>query len=555
MAAKARRLAPGQVAKALFTLDPDRDERAPQLCAETLLTLTQNAYAAPADPGELRSPKRQRFAVRSLALGQNFLGGQDQGRAGDDGTTPQAYGELLAAGSQIRGSAHLHLAQATLQGLVDPDTQRGQKGAWLLRPFHESLLWYDARKASPGRADWSVRKVYMRGSGITLARLLADPADPAAAELGRSAVAAIRDALTASGPLADISRRLESALPAGTPYTQPPALEDDERGAWDQGRSPALASLAERLCRHAEGVMRQGSASPPARLWQLRTVLALDLAVHALQTAWDATGTPAEDRFLLLSFGGAARAQDPVRQRSEKSYERARIRLREATVRTLARRMRELAGEGIADWASEFEPRSGLGDADRGSVSSQLAALRHPAGEEEYLRLARAAVENANYSRAEDGFRVLLESVSLLAGGSRFRYLTASPDLLAALVGSLSSEMPMASRDFFSAVRQEWGFVVNQECAAGTSLAGQLDGAALERNARRAERLMSDAGLALSLSDRTTMVGERAAGAPSEPPARRGPGRARPAAARRSAVRSGRRRPRVARRGDGAGLG
>jgi hypothetical protein len=29
MAAKARRLAPGQVAKALFTLDPDRDERAP----------------------------------------------------------------------------------------------------------------------------------------------------------------------------------------------------------------------------------------------------------------------------------------------------------------------------------------------------------------------------------------------------------------------------------------------------------------------------------------------------------------------------------------------
>lgn len=240
-------------------------------------------------------------------------------------------------------------------------------------------------------------------------------------------------------------------------------------------------------------------------------MLALDLAVHALQTAWDATGTPDADRYLLFSFGGAARAQDPIRQRSEKTYERARIRLREATVRTLARRMRELGVDGVVDWASEFEPRSGLGDADRDSVSSQLAGLRHPASEQEYLRLARAAVENANYSRAEDGFRVLLESVGLLAGGSRFRYLTASPDLLAALVGALSSEMPMSSRAFFAAARREWGFVANQESAAGTSLAGQLDGATLERNARRAERLMSDAGLALSLSDRTTVVGERAA--------------------------------------------
>ncbi len=71
--------------------------------------------------------------------------------------------------------------------------------------------------------------------------------------------------------------------------------------------------------------------------------------------------------------------------------------------------------------------------------------------------------------------------------------------------------MPIPSRDFFAAVRQEWGFVVNQESAADTALGTQLDGAGLERNARRAEKLMSDAGLALGLSDRTTMVGERAA--------------------------------------------
>ncbi len=52
--------------------------------------------------------------------------------------------------------------------------------------------------------------------------------------------------------------------------------------------------------------------------------------------------------------------------------------------------------------------------------------------------------------------------------------------------------------------------MLNQEAAAGTSLTAQLDGAGLERNARRAEKLMSDAGLAIGLSDRTTVVGERA---------------------------------------------
>ena len=505
-----RRLAPGQIAEELFCLDPDRDERAPQLCAETLLTLVQNNYQAPAMPNEMRSPKRQRFAIRSLALGENFLGGRDEGRAGDDATTPAEYGDSLASGEQMRGSAHLKLAQATLQGLVDPDTQRGQKGAWLLRPFHESLLWYDARRPGPNSPEYTVRKVYMRGSGITLARLLLDPVDQEAAALGRNAVAAIRQALTAASPLADIGSKIEAALPSNKAYNVPPTLEKDEEDAWNRGTDQRLGLLAARLCRHAEGVMLQGGASGPARLWQLRTVLALDLAIHALQTAWNVTGSAPLDRFLLLSFGGMPRAADPVRQRSEDSYGRARIRLSEATVQTLARRMRELDEERVVDWASEFEPRSGLSNADDDSVSSQLGSLRRPADAEDYLRLARTAVETANYGRAEDGFRVLLESVGLLAG-TRYRYLTATPDLLAALVGALSAQMPMPSRDFFAAVRQEWGFVINQESAADTALSSQLDGAGLERNARRAEKLMSDAGLALGLSDRTTMVGERTA--------------------------------------------
>jgi len=503
-------LSPGSIARQLYVLDPDRDERAPQLCAEALLTLAANKYAAPASADKLASPKRKAYAVRSLALSKNFLGGLTTGRAGDDTMTPEAYGAKLAAGEDVRESANLALAKATLEGLIDPDTQRGQEGAWLLRPFHESLLWYDARKASPRRDDYSVRKVYMRGSGITLARLLLDPADPKDAANGAAAVVAIQQALTSASPLGRISQRLEDAVRRDEMYRAVPGLEQDEERAWEQGRDPRLQQLAGRLCRHAEGVMAQGGASGPARLWQLRTVFALDLADHALRAAWDRTATDAANRYLLLSFGRQARAQDPVRQLSEESYRLARIRLAEATVQTLAERMAELKTSGERDWTSQFEPRSGLGDNEPSSVASQLRQLPWDAPRSEFDRLARAAVERANYSRAEDGFRVLIQSVGLLGGGSRYQYLTGTPDLLAAMVGALSARMPMSSHEFFAACRDEWGFVINQDSAAGTSLAGQVDGAGLERNARRAERLLSEAGLAVGLSDRTTVVGERA---------------------------------------------
>jgi hypothetical protein len=507
------RLTPGAIADELFCLDPDRDERAPQLCAETLLTLVQNGYRAP-DAGQLTTPKRHLFALRSLALGENFLGGRYDGRAGDDETTPAEYGASLAAGREVRSSANLSLAHQTLQGLIDPDTQRGsQPGAHLLRPFHESLLWYDARKAGTKSNEYTVRKVYMRGSGITMARLLADPPDPAAAALGQAAVTAIHAALTGDSPLATISSRLESVLPADAPYIRPPDLEADEQAAWDRGSSPTLAHLASQLCRHAEGVMLQGGASGPARLWQLRSILALDLAIHVARTAWQVTATPERERYLLLSFGTSPRAQDPVRQRSEDSYRRARIRLSDATVRTLARRMQEIAASGDpVDWNTEFLfRRLTQTNDDETSISKQLKNLSRRASTEDYLRIARATIETADYSRgSEDGFRVLLESVGAIVGTGSYRHLTAGPDLLAALVGALSAQMPMPSRDFFAAVRREWSLVINQESASSTVLAQQLDGVGLERNARRAEKLMSEAGLALGLSDRTTMVGERA---------------------------------------------
>jgi hypothetical protein len=510
---KQPRLTPGAIAEELFCLDPDRDERAPQLCAETLLMLAQNGYRAP-ENGQLTSPKRQLFALRSLALGENFLGGRETGRVGDDETTPAEYGASLASGQDVRSSTYLSLAHQALQGLVDPDTQRGsQPGAWLLRPFHDSLLWYDARKVGTKSREYTVRKVYMRGSGITLARLLADPADPATAELGHAAVEAIRKALNADSPLAAISERLESALPDDAPYTRPPELEADEQSAWNRGTDPRLALLAAQLCRHSEGVMLQGGTSGPARVWQLRSILALDLAVHVVRTAWQTTATPEAERYLLLSFGDGPRPQDPVRKRSEESYRRARIRLTDATVRTLARRMREIAdADEPVDWSSEFLfRRASQSDDTANSITKQLQNLDRRAAAEDYLRVARATIETADYGRgAEDGFRVLLESVGALVGTGSYRYLTAGPDLLAALVGALSAQMPMSSRDFFATVRREWGLVINQESAVDTAVAEQLDGAGLERNARRAEKLMSDAGLALGLSDRTTMVGERA---------------------------------------------
>src|SRR4051812_18318225 len=114
----ARELAPGEVARRLFGIDPDRDERASQLCAETLLTLVQNSYTAPSDPDELYSPKRRQFAVRCLALGHNFLELLESGRVGADHISTQHYGQLLAAGEDLLDSANLRLARDALQGLI-----------------------------------------------------------------------------------------------------------------------------------------------------------------------------------------------------------------------------------------------------------------------------------------------------------------------------------------------------------------------------------------------------------------------------------------------------
>jgi len=495
----AARLAPKSIAKTLFIIDPDRDERASQLFMEALLTIAQNGYVAPA--GDPTSPKVRRFAIRSLVLGNNFLQGQT-GQVGGGAMTMQEYGQNLADARDFQGADNLALARTALESLIDPSTQQGQKGQHLLLPFHESLLWYDARQAGP---TYTARKVRMRGSGLTFARMVLDPPDAAGADARRNAqgcLAGLRDALRERGPLAEIANGLEGVLPDLA--TASPPLEDDERQAWELGASTDLAPFAAQFCRHANGVTAQGGASAPARLWQLRAALGLDMAVHSLRRAWGATGAPARHRYVLLAMPGPDRQGDRVRLRSEKSYADARASLRWATIETLAARMRELGAEPGIDWAAEFEPRTSrlLRDA----VITPLGI----AGRTDHRALAQLAFEAANYDRSGEGFRVLLDSIGVTAGGSRYRYLSASPDLMAALVGALSAEMPLPSSQFFRRIAQEWGLVISADAAIGTTFGDELDGPDLVNNARRFERLMIDAGLAADLSDRTVMVGERA---------------------------------------------
>lgn len=493
------RLAPKEIATRLFAIDPDRDERASQICAEVLLTLVANKYSFPAN--ELQSPKLRRLGLRSLVFGLNFLAHQQGDLAGGH-VTVSHFGELLASGEDFLGSENIALVRNALQNLVDPSTEQGQKGQHLLMPFHEALLWYDAR-ATAGK--YTTRKVRMRGSGITLARVLLDPPDEAGEGtrgLGLAAVAGIRDALTVSSPLAAAAMALEGA----TPLSANPALgvEEDERQAWALGGDVRVVALASNLCRHLAGIVGQGSLSGPAKLWQLRSMLALDLAIDTLRHAWEVNDVPANRQVVLLAIAGPDRQSDRTRLLSERSFADARQAINGATIRTIERVMRELHEGGGIDWDSELDNRT------RDVLEDAVVKPYRTSATPDLGALAQRVFETASYGRASEGFRVLLESIGMSAGGTRYRYLSASPDLLGALVGALSSEMPMTSQVFFQRIRDEWGLVISPEAAGGTGYAESLDGVYLAMNARRFERLMIDAGLASGLSDRTVMVGEDA---------------------------------------------
>lgn len=114
-----------------------------------------------------------------------------------------------------------------------------------------------------------------------------------------------------------------------------------------------------------------------------------------------------------------------------------------------------------------------------------------------------------DYSRAADGVRVLVESLELVAGPPAYRYLRPRPPLLAALVGALWDEMPMSLPDFTRRVYEEWSLLVSEHDASATDAGDYLEGADLVFNERGLEALLTEAGLALALSDQTCLVGHQ----------------------------------------------
>lgn len=503
--AEEHRLAPAEVSRQLFVVAPDRDERASHLAMETLLTLWANGYSAPATADQLVPPKRRNGAIRSLALRENFLDGMSAMASPE--LSVEEMGSLLARGADFGGSDGLGLVQSALQALIDSRTRQGSVGALLMQPFHESLLWYDARR-SGSSVKWMVRKVNMRGTGVTLARLLLDPPSYLGRELREladQAVEGIRLALQAPSPYGELAARLSAAVPEEAEERK---IEPDELEAWASGDNEALRPYAERVIRHAHAITSQSHVGPALKLLQLRNILALDLAHHALSRSWEATATPQRQRFLLASYAPEERRGNRIRIFSEASYRSGRQKVAQAIIAGLAEAMRIVADTKppAADWADYFEPRSRLD-----AVATTLNDASRPP---DFAREAERAYELASgggYGRPSDAFRVLLESVDLLVGTGQYRYLRVGPELLSSMVGALSPSLPARADQFLGSVFAEWNLVIGEAEAVGTDLGEQVEGAELRRNARFFEELMVNAGLALALSDQTCMVGQRRA--------------------------------------------
>lgn len=493
---KVRRLTPVEVSRSLFGLAPDRDERASQLAMETFLTLWANGYEDP--QGSPMSPKRRNGALRSLVLGDNFLEGFRE--ESDSGKRAEAACEKLAGGSDFSGSDGMELAQKAVRALIDDRTLQGSSGATLLAPFHESLLWYDARRSGAKR-PWSVRKVNMRGTGVTLGAMLLRGSGNGSST---TATEGIKSALQAPSPLHDLVVRLGEAVPENLERF---TLEPDELAAWEAAGSDALKPLAERVNRHCGNITSQQHVASSAKLLQVRLILALDLAHHALTYSWDAIATPEDSRYLLLSFSSDERKENDVRIASESSYQNARLQITQAIITQLGRRAEEIAGaEKEPDWDDQFEKRANLDD-----VAARFHGASEPAEFQELAGLAFEESRGSGYGRPVDAFRVLLESVGLLHGTGQYRYLRAGPDLLAALIGAVGGEQ-MPTAEFLEKIWREWSFVVGDREMTRTTLVDSLDGSLLARNTRILERVLSSSGLAVALSDQTCMVGRHLGG-------------------------------------------
>jgi hypothetical protein len=428
------------------------------------------------------SPRRDSQLLRSFILGESFVA---------DGDEHSPLAERLSAGEDFAGSDGMGIVKQSLSSLIDPASVRGSLGTQLMLPVHQSLLWYDARKRS---SRWVAQYVLMRGTGITLARFLLKP--PAyLSDLGAQA--------------ADALARVESALAGKSPYGPiAGSLASAESGAmieqraWNAADSPELEQLGRRLIRHCSAVMSDDSQPPEVRLLHLRRIVALDVAWHMLNSAWNTVATPEADRYLLVCHEPRERAANRARVLSEESYLAANQALTRGLIAELRKRMTDHASRDES-WESFFLQRSGTSK----SYYEDLAAELRRQGKNIDLAAAAGKAFEApgdGFVRPVGAFRVMLESCGLVRGTGRWRYLRATPDLLAAMVAARPESGPQEAADFLTWLRSEWSLVVGEQELHGARLHGE--GSVLQRNATHFERDLVDARLATALSDQTCMV-------------------------------------------------
>jgi len=485
--------APGAVSRGLFRIAPDRDERMHQVAMEMLLTLHQNGYAA--DTMDIRSPRRASLLLRSLVLRDNFV---------EVGGEHEQLARLLSEGKDFAGSDQMNLVQESLRTLVDPATRRGSLGTQLMLPVHSALLWYDVRKRA---ATWNPQYVLMRGTGITLARfLLAPPA--AVSELAAEAAAAVdgvKKALLAPSPFGPIVDQL------GDEHTRP--MTSEEKAAWEAAEDPALEELGRRIIRHSSAIMADESQPREVRLLHLRRIVALDVAWHMLDAAWTAAQTPPENRYLVVCHAPQERADNRARVLSEDSYRTANQTLTRGLLAGLRERMRRYA-ETSREWDGFFLARSDEeGRSKTGPYYEELAQEMSDcdASSLDFDAFANRAFDapGDGYARPIGALRVMLESCGLVTGEGRWRYMRATPSLLAAMVAARPQTGAQEAGEFLHWLHKEWSLVIDEHHDVGSPrLRGE--GSVLQRNGEYFERDLVDADLATALSDQTCMVGMRA---------------------------------------------
>jgi hypothetical protein len=484
--------APGAVSRGLFCIAPDRDERMHQVAMEMFLTLHQNGYAA--DGADIRSPRRASLLLRSLALRDNFV---------ESGGEHEELARLLSEGQDFAGSDQMNLVQESLRTLVDPATRRGSLGTQLMLPVHSALLWYDVRKRA---ATWNPQYVLMRGTGITLARFLLSPPASVSDLKGQAAAAVdgIRNALLAPSPFGPIVDQLSDE------DTRP--MTTEEKAAWNAAEEPALQGLGQRIIRHSSAIMADKSQPREVKLLHLRRIVALDVAWHMLNSAWTAAQTPPESRYLVVCHAPQERADNRARVLSEDSYRAANQTLTRGLLAGLRERMKHYSEAG-GEWSRFFLARA---DGDRRSKTGPYYEdLAQEIADCDPDRVDFDAFANRAFDAPGDGYarpigalRVMLESCGLVAGEGRWRYMRATPSLLAAMVAARPQSGPQEADEFFHWLHAEWSLVIDEHHDVGSPrLRGE--GSVLQRNGEYFERDLVDADLATALSDQTCMVGMR----------------------------------------------